>query len=78
MAHLPNPQRYDSMVYRQCGRSGLRLPVLSLGLWHSFGDGTPMETQQAIVRAAFGTVKPPAARARARRTGRRSKARRSR
>jgi L-glyceraldehyde 3-phosphate reductase len=41
------------MEYRQCGRSGLRLPVLSLGLWHNFGDTTPMETQKAIVRAAF-------------------------
>jgi L-glyceraldehyde 3-phosphate reductase len=41
------------MVYRTCGRSGLRLPVLSLGLWHNFGDTTPLETQKAIVRAAF-------------------------
>jgi L-glyceraldehyde 3-phosphate reductase len=41
------------MVYRTCGRSGLRLPVLSLGLWHTFGDATPMETQKAIVRTAF-------------------------
>jgi L-glyceraldehyde 3-phosphate reductase len=41
------------MVYRTCGRSGLQLPVLSLGLWHTFGDTTPLETQKAIVRAAF-------------------------
>jgi L-glyceraldehyde 3-phosphate reductase len=41
------------MVYRSCGRSGLQLPVLSLGLWHNFGDTTPMETQKAIVRTAF-------------------------
>ncbi len=41
------------MVYRTCGRSGLQLPVLSLGLWHNFGDTTPMETQKAIVRTAF-------------------------
>ncbi len=53
MAYAPAPQRYDSMAYRQCGRSGLRLPVLSLGLWHNFGDTTPLETQKAIVRTAF-------------------------
>ncbi len=41
------------MVYRPCGRSGLQLPLLSLGLWHNFGDTTPLETQQAIVRTAF-------------------------
>lgn len=53
MTYLPAPDRYASMVYRTCGHSGLRLPVLSLGLWHNFGDTTPMETQQAIVRTAF-------------------------
>ncbi len=53
MSYQPAPARYDSMVYRTCGRSGLRLPVLSLGLWHNFGDTTPIETQKAIVRTAF-------------------------
>jgi len=53
VAHLPNPKRYDAMVYRRCGRSGLRLPALSLGLWHNFGDSTPIDVQKAIVRAAF-------------------------
>jgi L-glyceraldehyde 3-phosphate reductase len=53
MPYQPAPERYDSMVYRTCGRSGLKLPVLSLGLWHNFGDTTPMETQRAIVRTAF-------------------------
>ncbi len=53
MSYVPAPDRYDSMVYRQCGGSGLRLPVLSLGLWHNFGDTTPMETQKEIVRTAF-------------------------
>ncbi len=53
MPYQPAPERYDSMIYRQCGRSGLRLPVLSRGLWHNFGDTTPMETQKAIVRTAF-------------------------
>ena len=41
------------MVYRFCGRSGLKLPALSLGLWHNFGDATPVETQRAILRTAF-------------------------
>ncbi len=45
--------RYDSMQYRRCGRSGLKLPALSLGLWHNFGHDRPYETQRAIVRRAF-------------------------
>ena len=45
--------RYDKMVYRRCGRSGLKLPVVSLGLWHNFGDDTPHDTKRAIVRRAF-------------------------
>ena len=45
--------RYDAMTYRRCGRSGLRLPAVSLGLWHNFGDDKPMETQRAILRRAF-------------------------
>ena len=53
MAYLAAPARYDSMVYRACGRSGLRLPVLSLGLWHNFGDSTPASTQREIVHTAF-------------------------
>jgi L-glyceraldehyde 3-phosphate reductase len=53
VSYHPAPERYDAMVYRACGRSGLRLPVLSLGLWHNFGDTTQMETQKAIVRTAF-------------------------
>jgi L-glyceraldehyde 3-phosphate reductase len=47
------PDRYDAMPYRRCGRSGLKLPVLSLGLWHNFGHDRPYETQRAIVRRAF-------------------------
>jgi L-glyceraldehyde 3-phosphate reductase len=49
----PAPARYDAMVYRRCGRSGLRLPALSLGLWQNFGDDRPLETARAIVRRAF-------------------------
>ena len=45
--------RYDTMEYRRCGRSGLQLPALSLGLWQNFGDDRPEETQRAILRRAF-------------------------
>jgi L-glyceraldehyde 3-phosphate reductase len=47
------PQRYDSMPYRTCGRSGLKLPAVSLGLWHNFGDSTAFDTQRAMLRTAF-------------------------
>src|SRR4026209_2425768 len=47
------PDRYDRMQYRRSGRSGLRLPLLSLGLWNNFGDDFPYETGRAIVRRAF-------------------------
>jgi L-glyceraldehyde 3-phosphate reductase len=53
MTHLPNPDRYDSMPYRRCGRSGLKLPAVSLGLWNNFGDDRPIETCRAILRRAF-------------------------
>ncbi|PTT70844.1 L-glyceraldehyde 3-phosphate reductase [Arthrobacter sp. HMWF013] len=45
--------RYDSMPYRRVGRSGLKLPAISLGLWHNFGDDKPFEVQRAILRRAF-------------------------
>ncbi|MEP6665473.1 MAG: L-glyceraldehyde 3-phosphate reductase [Nocardioidaceae bacterium] len=45
--------RYESMPYRRCGRSGLKLPALSLGLWQNFGDERPLETQRAVIRRAF-------------------------
>jgi L-glyceraldehyde 3-phosphate reductase len=45
--------RYDSMTFRRCGRSGLKLPAISLGLWHNFGHDRPYDTQQAIARRAF-------------------------
>ena len=53
MSYVPVPERYDRMTYRRCGRSGLRLPLLSLGLWHNFGDDKPFADQRAILRAAF-------------------------
>ena len=53
MTYIPSPTRYDSMTYRRCGRSGLLLPAISLGLWHNFGDITPFGTQRDILRTAF-------------------------
>jgi L-glyceraldehyde 3-phosphate reductase len=51
--YLPAEDRYGSMTYRRCGRSGLLLPAVSLGLWQNFGDDRPIDTQRAIVRRAF-------------------------
>jgi L-glyceraldehyde 3-phosphate reductase len=53
MSYLAATGRYDAMPYRTCGRSGLRLPAITLGLWHNFGDTTPLETQRAMLRTAF-------------------------
>jgi L-glyceraldehyde 3-phosphate reductase len=51
--HSAADDRYTTMTYRRCGRSGLDLPALSLGLWHNFGDTTPFDTQRDILRRAF-------------------------
>ena len=53
MTYVAADNRYESLRYRRCGRSGLLLPPLSLGLWHNFGGERPFETQRAIVRRAF-------------------------
>ncbi|MEU7573690.1 L-glyceraldehyde 3-phosphate reductase [Micromonospora sp. NPDC049240] len=53
MTYLASDDRYDSMLYRRSGRSGLKLPVISLGLWHNFGPDRPFERQRDIVRRAF-------------------------
>ncbi|MDB5671441.1 MAG: L-glyceraldehyde 3-phosphate reductase [Alphaproteobacteria bacterium] len=53
MTYLADSARYDSMVYRRCGRSGLDLPAISLGLWQNFGGADVFETGRAIVRRAF-------------------------
>jgi L-glyceraldehyde 3-phosphate reductase len=53
MSHTANPDRYDSMIYNNCGKSGLKFPAISLGLWHNFGDDFPHRTKQAICRQAF-------------------------
>jgi len=51
--YLANEQRYDAMQYRRCGRSGIRLPAISLGLWHNFGGVDVFENSRAMVRRAF-------------------------
>jgi L-glyceraldehyde 3-phosphate reductase len=53
MPYIPAEDRYDRMIYRRCGNSGLMLPAISLGLWHNFGHDTPHATKQAICRTAF-------------------------
>jgi L-glyceraldehyde 3-phosphate reductase len=53
MTYTPSSARYESMSYRRCGRSGLQLPAISLGLWHNFGGDTAFERGRAMCRAAF-------------------------
>lgn len=53
MSYKPDPKRYDSMEYRRCGRSGLLLPAVSLGLWHNFGGVDTLENARDILRVAF-------------------------
>jgi L-glyceraldehyde 3-phosphate reductase len=53
MTYLARAERYDSIPYRRCGRRGLLLPELSLGLWQNFGDDRPLETSRSIIRRAF-------------------------
>src|ERR1700744_1363262 len=51
--YTPAPERYDDVEYRRCGRRGLKLPAISLGLWQNFGDDRPLATSRAILRRAF-------------------------
>jgi L-glyceraldehyde 3-phosphate reductase len=53
MTYVAAADRYEQIPYRRCGRSGLKLPAVSLGLWHNFGGDRPLETQRAILRRAF-------------------------
>nr|WP_321524185.1 L-glyceraldehyde 3-phosphate reductase [uncultured Cohaesibacter sp.] len=53
MTYIASDKRYDTMPYRRCGQSGLKLPAVSLGLWHNFGHDTPHFTKQAMCRTAF-------------------------
>ncbi len=53
MSYTPKDDRYEGMKYCRCGRSGLKLPILSLGLWHNFGGESPLENGRAMLRHAF-------------------------
>jgi L-glyceraldehyde 3-phosphate reductase len=53
VSYLPAEDRYDQIPYRRCGRSGLDLPAVSLGLWQNFGDDRPLDGRRAILRRAF-------------------------
>jgi L-glyceraldehyde 3-phosphate reductase len=53
MSYTASRHRYEEMQYRSCGRSGLKLPLLSLGMWHNFGDTTSLATQRDMLRTAF-------------------------
>ncbi|MFD0691096.1 L-glyceraldehyde 3-phosphate reductase [Actinomadura fibrosa] len=53
MTYVAASDRYERTPYRRCGRSGLKLPEISLGLWHNFGDDRPLDVQRAILRRAF-------------------------
>jgi len=53
MTYQAKDSRYDNMIYKRCGKSGLKLPAISLGLWYNFGNEVPIESSQAILRRAF-------------------------
>ena len=53
MSYQANEKRYDKMLYRKVGNSGLKLPAISLGLWRNFGDDIPLTTQKALILKAF-------------------------
>jgi L-glyceraldehyde 3-phosphate reductase len=53
MTYLPSPERYDTMQYRRCGKSGIKLPALSLGLWHNFGGIDNYENARNMIKLAF-------------------------
>ena len=52
-AYVPDEGRYERMPYRRCGRTGLKLPAVTLGLWQNFGDDRPLQTSRAMIRRAF-------------------------
>ncbi|MGN7380994.1 L-glyceraldehyde 3-phosphate reductase [Paenibacillus sp. SAFN-117] len=53
MSYLPDNQRYSTMIYNRCGQSGIKLPAISLGLWHNFGGADVYENSRAMIRKAF-------------------------
>jgi L-glyceraldehyde 3-phosphate reductase len=52
-SYIPNPQRYNEIEYRRCGKNGIKLPIVSLGLWHNFGGVDTIENAREMVRTAF-------------------------
>src|SRR6201993_4408697 len=53
MTYVAEPERYETMTYRACGKGGLKLPLVSLGLWHNFGDTTLLDLQRQLLHTAF-------------------------
>ena len=53
MVYHADENRYQTIEYRRCGQSGLKLPIVSLGLWHNFGDTTQVENSRALLQRAF-------------------------
>ncbi len=53
MSYVPNPHLYENMIYRKCGKSGLKLPLISLGLWHNFGNDFTHQNKRDICTTAF-------------------------
>lgn len=53
MSYIPAPNRYDSMIFRRSGKSGVKLPAISLGLWHNFGGNDSFENARAMIQKAF-------------------------
>jgi L-glyceraldehyde 3-phosphate reductase len=53
MTYIPNENRYEKMIYNRCGKSGLKLPAISLGMWHNFGGINVLENQRELVKKAF-------------------------
>ncbi|MBS7175350.1 MAG: aldo/keto reductase, partial [Clostridiales bacterium] len=53
MNYLANHERYQTMIYRRCGKSGVKLPALSLGMWHNFGDEAVLANSREMILGAF-------------------------
>ncbi len=53
MSYIANPNRYENAIYQKCGKSGLKLPAVSLGLWHNFGDNAPFDNMVKMCCTAF-------------------------
>ncbi len=53
MTYIPSEDRYNNMIYNRCGKSGLKLPAISLGLWHNWGDNDDYENSRSMIHRAF-------------------------